>query len=326
MNQPEKPTSTKVTATTLLGMKGRERISVVTAYDATFARLADDAGVDALLVGDSLGMVIQGHENTLSVTLDDMIYHTKAVRRGARRAHIVGDMPFMSYQTSPEVALTNAGRLVKEGGAEAVKLEGGVDCEESIARIVRAGIPVMGHVGLTPQSVHAMGGFKVQGRSPEAARRVLDDAKAVEAAGAYAIVLEGVPVELSRVITANLSIPTIGIGAGVTCDGQVLVMYDLLGMIGSFRPRFVKEYAPLGREIVDALGAYTRDVKDGSFPADEHTFHAKAALFGPRDRDAEDDQGRDRDRDDARAEAGDRDLDRDDDRDGGTTPLYGVPV
>ncbi|MBK8011317.1 MAG: 3-methyl-2-oxobutanoate hydroxymethyltransferase [Deltaproteobacteria bacterium] len=327
MNKPDKGTTTKVTAMTLLGMKGRERVSMVTAYDATFARLAEEAGVDALLVGDSLGMVIQGHENTLSVTLEDMIYHTKAVRRGSARAHVVGDMPFMSYQPSPEVALTNAGRLVKEGGAEAVKLEGGVEYEDAIGRIVRAGIPVMGHVGLTPQSVHAMGGFKVQGRSPEAARRVLDDAKAVEAAGAYAIVLEGVPVELSRVITAHLSIPTIGIGAGAACDGQVLVMYDLLGMSGAFRPRFVKAYADLGREVVDALGAYAREVKDGSFPADEHTFHAKVALFGPRgsDSDATSNSALDRDRDrdrDRQEHRGGRGHHDDDD----PTPLYGVPV
>jgi 3-methyl-2-oxobutanoate hydroxymethyltransferase len=273
----------KVTATTLRQMKADgERITMVTAYDATFARLVDEGGADAILVGDSLGMVIQGEENTLAVTLDDIIYHTRAVRRGTKRAHVVGDMPFMSYQHDPIEALKSAGRLVKEGGAESVKLEGGEDYAPAVEKIVRAGIPVMGHIGLTPQSVHAMGGFKVQGKTAAQAQRLLRDAKALEAAGAYAIVLEGMPVELARVITRAVSIPTIGIGAGVDCDGQVLVIYDLLGMNLEFKPKFVKRYLELGGSIPDAVARFKAEVARAEFPAEAHTFHADGPLFQPR--------------------------------------------
>ncbi|MFO0724140.1 MAG: 3-methyl-2-oxobutanoate hydroxymethyltransferase [Myxococcota bacterium] len=272
----------KVSVTTLRQMKAEgERITMVTCYDASFARLADQGGADVLLVGDSLGMVIQGETTTIPVTLEDIIYHTRAVRRGTQRAHVVADMPFMSYQAGPQVALQNAGRLLKEGGAESVKLEGGIEVAETVDRLVRAGIPVMGHVGLTPQSVHAMGGFKIQGRDPESAKEILRDAKALEQAGAYAIVLEGMPVELARVISAQLSIPTIGIGAGPDCDGQVLVIYDLLGMNLEFQPKFVKRYAELGATIPAAIQAFKAEVRSGEFPSEAHSFHAKAPLFRP---------------------------------------------
>ena len=213
-----------------------DKIVMVTAYDYTMARLVDRAGVDMVLVGDSLGMVIQGNDDTLAVTLDEMVYHVKCVNRGLQKAHLVADMPFMSYQLSPEQALLSAGRFVKEAGAQSVKLEGGVRSAPAIERIVEAGIPVVGHVGLTPQSVHAMGGFKVQGRSQKGAERVLSDAKAVEAAGAFCVVLEGMPEDVAAMVTAELRIPTIGIGAGPACDGQVLVCNDLLGMDLSFQP------------------------------------------------------------------------------------------
>lgn len=275
-------TAKKVNVTTLRQMKAdAERITMVTCYDATFARLCDRGGADVLLVGDSLGMVIQGETTTIPVTLDDIIYHTRAVRRGVERAHVVADMPFMSYQTGVQDALQNAGRLLKEGNAESVKLEGGVELAETVDRFVRAGIPVMGHVGLTPQSVHAMGGFKIQGRDPDSARAILRDAKAIEQAGAYAIVLEGMPVELARVITAQLSIPTIGIGAGPDCDGQVLVLYDLLGMNAEFAPKFVKRYAELSTLVPDAVKAFKDEVRSGAFPAEAHTFHSKTPLFRP---------------------------------------------
>ena len=275
-------TAKKVNVTTLRQMKAdAERITMVTCYDATFARLCDRGGADVLLVGDSLGMVIQGETTTIPVTLDDITYHTRAVRRGVERAHVVADMPFMSYQTGVQDALQNAGRLLKEGNAESVKLEGGVELAETVDRFVRAGIPVMGHVGLTPQSVHAMGGFKIQGRDPDSARAILRDAKAIEQAGAYAIVLEGMPVELARVITAQLSIPTIGIGAGPDCDGQVLVLYDLLGMNAEFAPKFVKRYAELSTIVPDAVKAFKDEVRSGAFPAEAHTFHSKTPLFRP---------------------------------------------
>ncbi|MEQ8277709.1 MAG: 3-methyl-2-oxobutanoate hydroxymethyltransferase [Deltaproteobacteria bacterium] len=272
----------QVTASTLRQMKADgERITMITAYDATMARLVDRGGADVILVGDSLGMVIQGAQNTLAVTLDDIIYHTRAVVRGASRAHVVADLPFMSYQADPTEGFRSAGRLMKEGGAHSVKLEGGAVYAPLVERLVGAGIPVMGHLGLTPQSVHAMGGFKVQGKDAAAAERILRDAKALEAAGAYAIVLEGVPVELSRVVTAQLSIPTIGIGAGVDCDGQVLVCYDLLGMFEDFVPKFVKRYAKLGDAVVEAVGEYKREVVEGTFPEERHTFHSKEQLFRP---------------------------------------------
>jgi 3-methyl-2-oxobutanoate hydroxymethyltransferase len=254
-------------------MKERgEKIAVLTAYDATFARLLDDAGVDVLLVGDSLGMVIQGHETTLPVTLDEVIYHTRAVARGARRAQVVGDMPFMSYQTSIEQGLENAGRMIKEGGAAAVKLEGGAQHAELVRRLVGCGIPVMGHIGLTPQSFHQMGGFKVQGREPGGKKRLLDDARALADAGAYAIVLEGIPTEIATEITANVTVPTIGIGAGGGCDGQVLVSYDLLGMDDSFKPKFVRRYEQLSLRIRTAAQAYVDDVRNAAFPGPAESF------------------------------------------------------
>ena len=259
----------KVTIPHIRRMKASgQRITMLTAYDATFARLVDDGGTDVILVGDSLGMVIQGEENTIPVTLDEMIYHCRAVRRGARRAHVVCDMPFMSYHGDPIEALTNAGRLMKEGGAESVKLEGAMP--QVVSKLVGAGIPVMGHLGLTPQSVHAMGGFRIQGKDPDQAQRIVDEAVALEQAGIYALVLEGVPAELARVITQSLQIPTIGIGAGIDCDGQVLVIYDLLGMNPDFKPRFVKKYMDLGHAIPDAVAAYKQEVRDGVFPAEEH--------------------------------------------------------
>jgi 3-methyl-2-oxobutanoate hydroxymethyltransferase len=271
----------RTTAADLRRMKAKgEPITMVTGYDATFARLLDEAGVDAILVGDSLGMVIQGASDTLAVTLDEMIYHTRAVVRGSQKAHVIADMPFMSYQADLAEGVRNAGRLVKESGAQAVKVEGGREIAPLVRRVVTAGIPVMGHVGLTPQSVHAMGGFKVQGRTTEAAARILEDACALEEAGAYAVVLEGVPVELSRMITDAVSIPTIGIGAGNACDGQVLVIYDLLGMVQGFRPKFVKTYANLAGVIKDAVATYRSEVREGDFPTEAHTFHAAEKLLG----------------------------------------------
>ncbi|MEK7704117.1 MAG: 3-methyl-2-oxobutanoate hydroxymethyltransferase [Myxococcota bacterium] len=254
-----------------------DKIVMVTAYDATFASILDQTGVDALLVGDSLGMVIQGQPNTLPVTLEHMIYHTQAVSRGTKRAHIVGDMPFMSYQVSTEQAVQSAGRLVQEGGAHAVKLEGGREVAESVARIVTAGIPVMGHLGLTPQSVHKLGGFRVQGRDDETAARLREDARILEQAGCYSIVLESIPTELAADITHMLHIPTIGIGAGVHCDGQVLVCYDLLGMNPTFRPKFLKVYENLFEHIDHATSAFADEVRAGSFPREEHTFHARSS-------------------------------------------------
>ena len=249
-----------------------ERITMVTAYDATFARLFDEAGIDVLLVGDSLGMVVQGQTSTLPVTVDEVIYHCRAVARGTRRAHVVGDMPFLSWQVSEEEALRNAGRFLSEGGAQAVKLEGGMDAAPTIERIVHAGIPVMAHVGLTPQSVHAMGGFRVQGKTEAAAERVLRDARAVADAGAYALVLEGIPSDLAQRITEAVAIPTIGIGAGPHCDGQVLVCYDLLGLTPDLKPRFVKRYAEFFEEGVAAARRYRDEVRAGAFPSEEHGF------------------------------------------------------
>jgi 3-methyl-2-oxobutanoate hydroxymethyltransferase len=290
----------KVTIHALRQMKDRrERITMLTAYDATFARLLDEAGVDTLLVGDSLGMVVQGQETTLPVTVDEVVYHCRAVKRGVRRAHVVGDMPFMSYQASAEEAVKNAGRLVAEGGAEAVKLEGGADYAEVVSRICRAGIPVMGHIGLTPQSVHRMGGYVVQGRDEEKARQLLSDALALEAAGCYALVLEGIPAELAAEITRRLSIPTIGIGGGVHCDGQVLVCYDLLGFNPDFAPKFVKKYADGHGVVTGAARQFVDEVKGGAFPAEEHSFHSKSlrlfptavpALETPREREVADDE------------------------------------
>ncbi len=269
--------SDQVTIHTLQRMKTAGRkIAMVTAYDATFARILDDAGADVLLVGDSLGMVVQGHNSTLPVTMDQMVYHAGAVSRGAKRAHVVGDLPFMSYQASPDEAVHNAGRMVAEGGVGSVKLEGGEDFAETVARIVRASIPVMGHLGLTPQSVHKMGGYVVQGRDEETARRILRDAQALERAGCYALVLEGVPQELAQQVTDRLKIPVIGIGAGVHCDGQVLVCYDLLGMNPDFKPKFVKRYADLYGEAKKSAETFFEEVRTGQFPDEAHSFSAKA--------------------------------------------------
>jgi len=251
-------------------------ITMVTAYDATFARLVDEAGVDVILVGDSLGMVMQGHPHTLEVTLEHMAYHARCVRRAVARAHLVVDMPFMSYQVSPEQALLSAGRLVQEGGAEAVKLEGGARCVDAVRKIVSAGIPVMGHIGLTPQSVHEFGGFRVQARGQDAAERLRQDALALQEAGVYSLVLEGIPAALARQVSESLAIPTIGIGAGVGCDGQVLVMQDLLGLDDRFKPKFVKRYAELAGLVREAFAEFASDVRERRFPADEHSFTGEA--------------------------------------------------
>ncbi len=249
-----------------------EKIVVLTAYDVAFARLADRAGVDVVLVGDTLGMVVQGQASTLPVTLDDMIYHARAVVRGVTRAHVVVDLPFMSYQVSVEDGLRAAGRLMKEGGAEAVKLEGGEEAAELVARLIAIGIPVMGHVGMTPQSLHQFGGFKVQGRSADQRQRILAGARALADAGAYAIVIETVPAPLAAEITAAVAVPTIGIGAGAACDGQVLVMHDVLGLDPNFGARFVRRYAELGREAERAFAAYAADVRSGRFPSPDESY------------------------------------------------------
>jgi len=258
----------KVTTATIRARKGSgERTAVLTAYDVVFARLADEAGIDVVLVGDSLGMVVQGERTTLAVTLDDMVYHTRIVSRGVRRAHLVADMPFMSYQASVEDGVRAAGRLLKEGRAEAVKLEGGVEIAELVRRLVTVGIPVMGHVGMTPQSVHEFGGFKLQGRSDEQRAKILADARAVAEAGAYAIVVETVPQALAAEITRAVPAVTIGIGAGPDCDGQVMVMHDLLGLEPAWKPRFVRRYAEMGKAAGEAFAAYAADVRAGRFPA-----------------------------------------------------------
>lgn len=247
-------------------------ISILTAYDYSMAKILDSTGVDALLVGDSLGMVIQGHDSTISVTMDEMIYHAKAVTRAAKRALVIVDMPFMSYHVSIEEAVRNAGRLMKEGGAHAIKLEGGVEFANTIRQIVRAQIPVMGHIGMTPQSVHIFGGFKVQGKSLAQAQKIIDDAKALEEAGVFAITLECVPEELSKIISETVKVPTIGIGAGKYCDGQVLVSNDMLGMYSDFVPKFVKQFAHISTDIEDAVRTYIKEMNDSSFPEKKHTF------------------------------------------------------
>jgi 3-methyl-2-oxobutanoate hydroxymethyltransferase len=249
-----------------------EKISMLTAYDYSTAKLVDEAGINSILIGDSLGMTMLGYENTLSVTMEDMIHHTAAVARGAKNALIVADMPFMSYQTSVYDAVVNAGRLIKEGGAQAVKLEGGLEVCEQIRAIVNASIPVVAHLGLTPQSINAFGGFKVQGKGEAAAQKLLDEARAVEKAGAFGVVLECVPEKLARYISEQLSIPTIGIGAGAGCDGQVLVYQDMLALFSDFKPKFVKYFANIGEQMKEAFRAYDKEVKDGTFPAKEHTY------------------------------------------------------
>ncbi|HEY6417742.1 MAG TPA: 3-methyl-2-oxobutanoate hydroxymethyltransferase [Candidatus Binataceae bacterium] len=267
----------KFRVTDLARMKAARRpITMLTAYDFAFARIFDQAGVDVLLVGDSLAMAMRGEDSTLGVTLDEIIYHTRIVARARRRALLIADMPFLSYQVSAEDALRNAGRLLKEGGAEAVKLEGGVAIAPTVARIAEVDIPVMGHIGLTPQSIHRMGGHRVQGRrsgrGPGCRERLLDDARALEAAGAFAIVIEGVPPSLAREITAAVAVPTIGIGAGPDCDGQVLVMHDMLGLSESFAPRFAKPFARLWSETAAASAAFVREVQERAFPGPEHCY------------------------------------------------------
>lgn len=248
-----------------------ERIVMITAYDALFARIFDDVGVDTILVGDSLGQVVLGLPNTLGVTMEDMVRHTGAAARGTRRAFLIADMPFLSFQPGPEEAIRNAGRLL-QAGAEAVKLEGGRSVENTIRAIARCDIPVMGHVGLTPQSVHRMGGYRVQGRGEAQRQRLRDDARAVQEAGAFSVVLEGIPADLAGEITEELAIPTIGIGAGPRCDGQVLVMQDLLGLFDEFRPKFVKRFGELKKPVRDAVRAYADEVRRGKFPGKEHSF------------------------------------------------------
>jgi 3-methyl-2-oxobutanoate hydroxymethyltransferase len=263
----------KITVPDIRARKGAgPAIAMVTAYDYTMARLVDEAGVDLILVGDSLGMVVQGLPNTLPVTLDEICYHGRAVARAGVRAHLVGDLPFLTYQVSPAQAVESAGKLVKEGAFESVKLEGGEEMAEHVSRIVRAGVPVMGHVGLLPQSVHALGGYRVQGRGQEAAAKVVSDALALEHAGAYAIVLEALAPDVAEEVTAAVTVPTIGIGAGVRCDGQVLVCTDLLGMTRGHAPKFVKHYAEVGDTVVAAVRSYVDEVRAGVFPGREHTY------------------------------------------------------
>jgi 3-methyl-2-oxobutanoate hydroxymethyltransferase len=252
--------------------RDRKKLIVVTAYDALFARIVEQAGIEAILVGDSLGVVVQGKANTLSVTMDDMLYHTKLVAGAAQRALVIGDMPFMSYQASHEDALRNAGRFL-QAGAQAIKLEGGAVVVDRVAAMTSIGIPVMGHLGMTPQSVHRYGGYKVQGKESDHALVLLNDAKALEAAGAFAIVLEAVPTELAKTITEQLTIPTIGIGAGSHCDGQILVLYDLLGLFDEFVPKFVKPYAHLKADALQALRRYKEEVEQGKFPSDSESYH-----------------------------------------------------
>ncbi len=265
--------SRRVTAPALArSKKDGQKIVMVTAYDYTMARLVDAARVDVILVGDSLGMVMLGLETTVPVTLDHMVWHTASVVRGARHALVVADLPFMTYQQGVQAALESAGRLLKEGGAQAVKLEGGEGILPQVRALVQAGVPVMGHLGLTPQSIHAFGGYRVQGRGQDAAERLLEDAHALQEAGAFAIVLECIPTSLARRVTEALHIPTIGIGAGVDCDGQVLVLHDLLGMFSDLQPVFVKRYAELGESISAAVGRYAEEVRTGVFPGQEHSY------------------------------------------------------
>ncbi len=264
----------KLTPVDIQAMKREGRkITMLTAYDYPMALLEDRAGIDIILVGDSLGMTVLGYENTLPVTMEEMIHHTKAVSRGARYPLIIGDMPFMSYQTSERDAILNAGRFMKEGGADAVKLEGGATMKEIVKAIVRAGIPVMGHIGLTPQTFTMLGGFKVQGRDAQAAQRIIDDALLLEDAGAFSVLLEAIPAPIAKRITERLRVPTIGIGAGPHCDGQVLVIHDMLGLFDRFTPKFAKRYVNLSPLIIKAFESYREEVQRGEFPTEEHSFH-----------------------------------------------------
>jgi 3-methyl-2-oxobutanoate hydroxymethyltransferase len=263
----------KLTIQDIIAMKKNgEKISMLTAYDAGFAGFLDEAGIDMVLVGDSLGNVLLGYSSTIPVTMAEMLHHCKAVSRGVKRAVLVGDMPFMSYQVSQSEAIANAGRFLKEAGCGAVKLEGGTEVCDTVKAIVRAGIPVVGHIGLTPQTASQLGGYRVQGRDAESARRLLQSARDLALAGVFALVLECIPAQLSEIITREIPVPTIGIGAGIHCDGQVLVTHDMVGMFEKFIPSFVKQYVNLAPEIKKALAAYHQEVKNGSFPADEHSF------------------------------------------------------
>ena len=263
----------KITIQDFLKKKAEGRkITMLTAYDYPFAQIVDEAGIDAILVGDSLGMVVQGLDNTLPVTMDEMIYHTRIVGRAVKNALVIGDMPFMSYQTGIADAVRNSGRFLKEAGASAVKLEGGAEVAEQIRAMTRSEIPVMAHIGLTPQAVHRMGGYKVQGKTEEAAKRLLEEAHIVEDAGAFALLLEAIPLKLAKKITEELSIPTIGIGAGPHCDGQVLVLHDVIGMFERFVPKFVKRYADLKGEALKAIITYREEVEKGEFPSEEQSF------------------------------------------------------
>ena len=264
----------KVTVPEIRKMKeSGQRITALTAYDYSFARILDQAGIDILLVGDSLGSVIQGRENTLPVTMDEMIYHTKAVARGRQRALLVADMPFLSFQVGAQEAKRNAGRFVQEAGAEAVKLEGGMRILPTVEALVQMGIPVMGHVGLTPQSIHEFGGYWVQGKEKEAREAIMQDALGLEKAGVFAIVLEGIPMNLAGEITERLSVPTIGIGAGIHCDGQVLVVHDMLGIFDMYTPKFVKKYADMKTVMTEAVEKYIAEVREQKFPEKQHSFH-----------------------------------------------------
>jgi len=262
----------KVTVPDIIAAKGQRKLTMVTAYDYATAVWVDRSGIDMILVGDSLAMVMLGHEDTLSVGMDEMIHHTRAVTRAVKRALVIGDMPFLSYQASVEQAVINAGRFLKEGRAQAVKLEGGASVIEQVRAIVKAGIPVQGHLGLTPQSIAQLGGFKVQGKDAETAKRLIDDALALADAGCFSIVLELIPAPIAERITEAVPVPTIGIGAGPKCDGQVLVFHDMVGLFDRFVPRFVKQYVHLGHQIVEALQQYKREVEEGVFPGPEHSF------------------------------------------------------
>ncbi|MFC2060066.1 3-methyl-2-oxobutanoate hydroxymethyltransferase [Chloroflexota bacterium] len=270
----------RVTISQIKEMKQKgEKITMLTAYDYSTAKIVDEVGIPLILVGDSLGMVVLGYESTIPVTMEEMIHHTKAVVRGAKQAMVIGDMPFMTYHISVEDALKNAARFIQEGGAQAIKLEGGTSVSEKVRRIVECGIPVMGHIGLTPQSVHQFGGFKVQGRTPDAAIKLLNDAKALEEAGAFSIVLETVPAPLAALITEKIGIPTIGIGAGIGCDGQVQVINDTLGSFADFVPKHAKQYAKLAEIVRNAVTEYYSEVKAGSFPTEQQSFSMDESIL-----------------------------------------------
>lgn len=269
-------TDNKITVPDIINSKGKRKLTMVTAYDYITARWVDKSGIDMVLVGDSLAMVMLGHSDTLSVTMEEMLHHTRAVTNGIDRALVIGDMPFMSYQVSVEQAVVNAGRFLKEAKAQAVKLEGGASVVKQVQAIVEAGIPVQGHLGLTPQSVAQLGGYKVQGKTAEAAKRLIDDALALEESGCFSIVLEAIPSSIAEMITSRVKIPTIGIGAGPHCDGQVLVLHDMVGLYDRFTPKFVKKYASLGEELLNALKQFRKEVEKGVFPSREHSFTIKS--------------------------------------------------